>query len=181
MDLMIIQKNIFEIRGQRVMLDFQLAQLYNVETRILKQAVKRNLYRFPPDFMFELNKDEVEKVVSQIVIPSKKHLGGAIPLAFTEHGVAMLSSVLKSKRAVEVNISIVRAFILLKQYNNNFRFLQKRIDELENKFNTKIENINEVIELLLAQPQPELEPKVKKAPKRKMIGFKLPKKTKRKS
>ena len=82
MDLMIIQKNIFEIRGQRVMLDFQLAQLYNVETRILKQAVKRNLYRFPPDFMFELNKDEVEKVVSQIVIPSKKHLGGAIPLAF---------------------------------------------------------------------------------------------------
>ncbi|MCX6182187.1 MAG: ORF6N domain-containing protein [Bacteroidetes bacterium] len=182
MDLMIIQKNIFEIRGQRVMLDKHLAELYGVETRILIQAVKRNIKRFPVDFMFQLNEIELNSLRSQFVISKKEGRGGAryLPFAFTEHGITMLSSVLRSETAINVNIAIVRAFILLKQYNNNFRFLQKRIDELEAKFNTKIENINEVIELLLAQPQPAPEPKVKKVPKRTMIGFKLPKKNKRK-
>ena len=121
--------------------------------------------------MFQLNEKEIDVLVSQNVIPSKSYFGGALPFAFTEHGVAMLSSVLKSKAAVEVNISIVRAFILLKQYNNNFKFLQERINELELQFNRKIENINEVIEILLAQPTAA--PKVER--KRKLIGFKLPK------
>ena len=171
MELQIIQKDTFEVRGHRVMLDFQLTELYNVETRVLKQAVKRNSFRFPSDFMFQLNEKEVELLVSQSVMPSKSYFGGAFPFAFTEHGVAMLSSVLKSKKAVEVNISIIRAFILLKQYNNNFRFLQKRIDELESKLNRKIENINEVITLLIAQPEPKPEKKIK----RKKVGFKLTK------
>ena len=171
MELSIIQKNIFEIRGQRVMLDFQLAELYTVETRALKQAVKRNAFRFPDDFMFQLNEKEIDLLVSQFVIPSKSYFGGALPLAFTEHGVAMLSSVLKSKKAIEVNISIIRAFIILKQYNNNFRLLQKRLDELEARFNMKIHSINEVIEILLTQP----EEKSQKTKTHKVVGFKVPK------
>ncbi|MGI8584203.1 MAG: ORF6N domain-containing protein [Chitinophagaceae bacterium] len=93
MQLSIIQKKIFEIRGQKVMLDFDLATLYEVETRALKQAVKRNIERFPDDFMFQLDAKEANHLVSQSVIPSKKYLGGALPFAFTEQGVAMLSSV----------------------------------------------------------------------------------------
>jgi hypothetical protein len=174
MELVLLQKKIFEIRGQRVMLDFHLSELYGVETRVLKQAVKRNLERFPSDFMFVLNDKEVGGLVSQIVIPSKSYLGGSLPFAFTEHGITMLSSILKSKTAININIAVVRAFILLKQYNNNFGGLQKRIDELEAKFNRKIENINEVIEFLLSKPEEEKT----KLPDRKPIGFKIPKKEK---
>ncbi len=111
MKLELIQNKIHEIRGQRVMLDFDLAEMYNVETRALKQAVKRNIDRFPNDFMFELNEKEIENLVSQSVIPSKSKLGGAKPFAFTEQAcpersrrsVAMLSSVLSSKKANELN------------------------------------------------------------------------------
>jgi hypothetical protein len=100
MDIILIQKRIFELRGQRIMFDFHLAELYGVETRALKQAVKRNIDRFPPDFMFILNEKEVTLMVSQSVIPSKSHLGGALPYAFTEHGITMLSSVLNGKTAI---------------------------------------------------------------------------------
>jgi len=100
MELVLIQKKIFEIRGQRVMLDFDLAELYEVETRVLKQAVKRNLDLFPTDFMFELTRKEIDQVVSQFVIPSKSYLGGASPFAFTEHGVTMLSAVLRSDTTI---------------------------------------------------------------------------------
>src|SRR5437870_4265474 len=103
MQLQAIQKKIYEIRMQKAMLDYDLAALYEVETRALKQAVRRNIHRFPEDFMFELTRDEIEQMVSQNVIPSKSYLGGALPFAFTEQGVAMLSSVLKSKKAVQVN------------------------------------------------------------------------------
>ena len=98
MELSIIQNKIYEIRGIRVMLDFDLAEMYQVETRALKQAVKRNISRFPSDFMFVLTEQEIDIMVSQFVIPSKKHLGGALPFAFTEQGVAMLSSVLRSEK-----------------------------------------------------------------------------------
>ena len=100
MEWVLIQKKIFEIRGQRVMLDFDLAELYEVETRVLKQAVKRNLDLFPTDFMFELTRKEIDQVVSQFVIPSKSYLGGASPFAFTEHGVTMLSAVLRSDTTI---------------------------------------------------------------------------------
>ncbi|HSR60751.1 MAG TPA: ORF6N domain-containing protein [Robiginitalea sp.] len=93
-----IAKSILYLRGERVMLDFHLAQMYEVETRALKQQVRRNSGRFPEDFMFQLNESEIEQLVSQNVIPDKRQLGGAIPMAFTEQGVAMLSSVLEAKR-----------------------------------------------------------------------------------
>ena len=168
MELALIQKHIFEIRGQRVMIDKHLSELYGVQTKVLIQAMKRNINRFPNDFMFQLTESEYENLRSQFVTSS---WGGTryLPYAFTEHGITMLSSVLRSDTAINVNISVVRAFILLKQHHNNFKLLQKRIDELESKFNRKLENINEVIDLLLAQP----EPKIKKEKPIKKIGYKL--------
>src|SRR6266404_5530915 len=110
-----VERRILLLRGQNVILDFDLAELYGVETRALKQAVRRNLDRFPPDFMFELSAAEIKKLVSQTVIPTRGTLGGAIPMAFTEQGVAMLSSVLRSARAVQVNIAIMRTFVRLRE------------------------------------------------------------------
>ena len=135
MDLQIIQNKIFEVRGCRVMLDYHLAELYQVETRALKQAVKRNIERFPSDFMFVLTKEEANLLlsigVSQNVIPPDYNFGVAMPMAFTEQGVAMLSSVLRSKIAIEVNISIMRAFVLMRQMVIGYEELLKRIEELE--------------------------------------------------
>ena len=119
MQLQSIQSRIYEIREQKVMLDFDLAELYLVETRAPKQAVKRNLFKFLIDFRFELTKAEINEVVSHFVIPSKSHLGGAIPMAFTEQEVAMLSTVLRSKKAIEVNIAIIRTFVTIRQYALN--------------------------------------------------------------
>ncbi len=95
----VIERRIYLIRGQKVMLSMHLAELYGVETRVLNQAVKRNIQRFPEDFMFQINESEAEKLVSQNVIPHKKYFGGSLPYAFTEQGVAMLSSVLNSEQA----------------------------------------------------------------------------------
>ena len=135
MDLQVIQNKIFEVRGCRVMLDFHLAELYQVETRALKQAVKRNIGRFPSDFMFVLSKEEANLLlsigVSQNVIPSDYNFGATLPMAFTEQGVAMLSSVLRSQTAIEVNISIMRAFVLMRQMVAGYEELLKRIEELE--------------------------------------------------
>jgi hypothetical protein len=111
----IIASKIITIREEKVILDVHIAELYEVETRVLKQAVRRNKDRFPDDFMYELTEIEIEDVVSQNVIPSKRHLGGAVPFAFTENGVAMLSSVLNGKRAIEVNIAIMRTFTMLRR------------------------------------------------------------------
>jgi len=172
MELLIIQKRIFEIRGERVILDFHLAELYSVETKMLKRSVNRNIKRFPSDFMFQLTRDEYDSLRYQIGTLKQGAHAKYLPYAFTEHGSTMLSSVLRSDTAINVNIAVVRAFILLKQYNNNYALLQKRIDELEGKFNRKIENINEVIEFLLSKPEPK-EPKAKP---RKKIGFRLLKK-----
>ena len=104
-----VARLVFFVRGEQIMLDFHLASLYGVETRALKQAVRRNRERFPGDFMFELSKREEKDLVSQSVIPRRGKFGGARPMAFTEQGVAMLSSVLRSARAVEVNIAIIRS------------------------------------------------------------------------
>ena len=112
--IQIIREKVFEIRGQKVMLDNDLAQLYGVDTRSLKQAVKRNITRFPEDFMFELSKVEISKVVEDGIVESKSIFGGATPYVFTEQGVAMLSSVLRSDKAIQVNIAIVRAFGMMR-------------------------------------------------------------------
>ncbi len=149
MQLSLIQKKILEIRGHKVMLDFDLAAMYEVETRALKQAVKRNIQRFPPDFMFQLTLTEANALVSQSVIPSKKYLGGALPFAFTEQGVAMLSSVLNSERAIEVNIIIIRTFVLIRQYALNFKELQEKIQKLEKKYGKNFKEIYTALNLLL--------------------------------
>ena len=111
----IIQNKIFYIRAKKVMLDTDLAELYGLETYRLNESVKRNIQRFPSDFMYELTDDEINAVVSQNVIPSKSYFGGSSPFAFTENGVAMLSSVLNSDRAIAVNIQIIRAFSRMRQ------------------------------------------------------------------
>src|SRR5689334_13022415 len=125
------ERRILLIRKQRVILDYHLATLYGVETRALKQAVRRNANRFPEDFMFELAKEEMDALVSQNVIPGLGKLGGARPMAFTEQGVAMLSSVLRSPRAVQVNISIMRAFVRLRELLLTNADLARKLAELE--------------------------------------------------
>ena len=163
-EITIIQKRIFEIRGQWVMLDKHLSELYGVQTKTLNQSVKRNLKRFPSDFMFQLTRKEYDSLRLQFVTLKRGAHSKYLPYAFTEHGVTMLASVLKSETAIQVNINIVRAFILLKQYHGNFQLLQKKIEELELKFNRKIETINELIEYLLSKPEPK--------ETRRRIGFK---------
>ena len=167
MELQIIQNKIYEIRGQRVMLDFDLAEMYDVETRALKQAIKRNIDRFPNDFMFELNEKEIENLVSQSVIPSKSKLGGAKPFAFTEQGVAMLSSVLNSKKAIQVNIAVIRAFVVLRQHLADYKDLKENIATLENQMNLNFKDINQALHYLLNKDEQQISQY-----ERKQIGFK---------
>ena len=133
MELEVIQNKIFEIRGSKVMLDFDLALLYNVETKVFKQSVRRNINRFPEDFMFELTEIEFNSLRSQIVTSNR---GGVryMPFAFTEQGIAMLSSVLNSEKAIEVNISIIRAFVTFRQFSLTYNELKDRIGEIEKQF-----------------------------------------------
>ncbi len=164
MDLQLIQHKIHIIRGHRMILDFHLAELYGVETRILKQAVKRNLSRFPTDFLIQLTQAEWELITnsSQIVMSSRKHRGSKyLPLTFTEQGVAMLSSVLRSSKAIEVNIAIMRTFVLLRQHLTDYKDLKEEISKLERAMNRKFKDVNEVLRYLLS-------PKSKS----KEIGFK---------
>ena len=128
-----ISSLIYIIRGEKVMLDYHLATLYAVETRILKQTVRRNKDRFPEDFMFELTDDEITLMVSQKLIPSKKFFGGARPFAFTEQSVAMLSSVLNSKRAISVNIQIIRVFTRTRTMIESHKEILKKLERLEKK------------------------------------------------
>jgi len=167
MDLQVIQNKIFEVRGCRVMLDFHLAELYQVETRALKQAVKRNIGRFPSDFMFVLSKEEANLLlsigVSQNVISPDYNFGAALPMAFTEQGVAMLSSVLRSQTAIEVNISIMRAFVLMRQMVAGYEELLKRIEELEASTDAQFNDIYQALTQLLSQSQEQKQ--------RRRIGF----------
>jgi hypothetical protein len=143
MELQIIQRKIYEIRGHRVMLDFDLAELYGTETKALKRAVKRNIARFPADFMFELTKEELENLRYQFGTSS---WGGTryLPFAFTEHGVAMLSGVLNSPKAIETNIAIIRAFIELRHYALTFDQIAVKVLEHEKE----IADINEALRQL---------------------------------
>ena len=167
MDLQIIQNKIFEVRGCRVMLDYHLAELYQVETRALKQAVKRNIERFPSDFMFVLTKEEANLLlsigVSQNVIPPDYNFGVAMPMAFTEQGVAMLSSVLRSKIAIEVNISIMRAFVLMRKMVIGYEELLGRIEELEVSTDAQFNELYQALTQLLSQSKQQKE--------RRPVGF----------
>ncbi len=166
MQIQLIQSKIFKLRNKRVMMDFHLAELYEVETRTLKQAVKRNLTRFPDDFMFQLTKPEWNELITNCdKLPENiKHNPGT-PLAFTEQGVAMLASILRSKKAIEVNILIVRAFVLLRQYYMDYKELKQQINAIEKEMNMKFKDINEALKYLLNPINPPREP----------IGYKIKK------
>jgi hypothetical protein len=140
---------IYSIRGQKVMLSTQLADLYGVEPRVLVQAVKRNIERFPKDFMFQLTQKEFANLKSQIVISSWGGMRRSAPYAFTEQGVAMLSSVLRSKRAVQVNIEIMRAFIKLRQMYISHEDLKREIAAMERKYDENFQIVFEALKQLI--------------------------------
>lgn len=154
----VIVRKIYIVRGEKVMLDRDLAELYQVETRVLNQTVRRNLDRFPSDFMFTLARQEIRNI-SQFVI-SLKHAPNVF--AFTEKGVAMLSSVLNSQKAIHVNIEIIRAFALLREYILSHKDLNKKIEDLQSKYDDQFRNVFEAIR--------ELEAPIKTRRKRR-IGF----------
>jgi membrane-associated protease RseP (regulator of RpoE activity) len=154
-----IASYIYFIRGEKVMLDVDLANLYEVETRALKQSVKRNIDRFPSDFMFELTDTEIGFVVSQKLIPSKKYFGGSKPFAFTEQGVAMLSGILKGERAVSVNIAIMRTFVKLRQLIQGHKDLISKIDKLEEKYDNQFRIVFTALKQLIREdnkPRPRI-------------------------
>lgn len=161
----VIEHKIFLIRGFKVILDKDLAYLYGVKPIVLRQQVKRNKERFPDDFMFHLTEEEANLLVSQNVIPSKQRLGGYLPYVFTEQGVAMLSGILHSKRAVHVNIVIMRTFVKLRQILSTHKELAHKLSELERKIEKHDEEIRTIFEAIrqLMEPPPQ-KPKPK-------IGF----------
>jgi len=151
-----IEQKIFFIRGQKVMLDIHLAELYGVETRRLKEQVKRNIKRFPPDFMFQLSRDEWQNLISQFATSSSWGGYRKLPHAFTEQGIAMLSGVLHSDRAIEVNIAIMRAFVKLRQVLALHKELADRLAELERRMNKKDQEVIalfEAIRRLMTPPE----------------------------
>jgi hypothetical protein len=161
-----IERRIFLIRGHKVMLSNDLAELYEVEPRILVQAVKRNIDRFPEDFMFQLSQEEFSILKSQIVISSWGGLRRATPYAFTEQGVqgvAMLSSVLRSKRAIQVNIEIMRAFVRLRRLLASHADLARKLEALEKKYDAQFKVVFDAIRQLMTPPEP----------KRRPIGFRV--------
>jgi phage regulator Rha-like protein len=176
MEVSIIQNKIYEARGQRVMLDFDLSALYGVETKVLNQAVKRNLARFPADFMFRLNKKEWESLRSQIVTleKGKGQHSKYLPFAFTEHGVTMLASVLKSPKAVKMNISIVRAFIALRQISSKYKELIDQIEDLKTTVGSHSTQLNQIYDALENLLEEKTEQKTWE--QREPIGFKQQKK-----
>ena len=143
-----IQSRIFTIRGIQLILDRDLAELYGVETRVLKQAVKRNIERFPEDFMIEATDEDINFMVSQSVIPSKQHLGGAKPFMFTEQGVANLSSVLKSPIAIEMNIKIMRAFVSMRRYLSSNSLMFERFERIEQRLTLHDEKFDTIFKTL---------------------------------
>ncbi|MDO9462938.1 MAG: ORF6N domain-containing protein [Deltaproteobacteria bacterium] len=157
----VVQRQIIIIRGEKVMLDRDLAELYGVETKQLKRAVRRNIDRFPPDFMFELTKEEHDALRYQFGTLKRGEHSKYLPIAFTEQGVAMLSSVLNSKRAIEVNILIMRAFVQLRQMISSHKDLLRKVEEIEKKYDEQFQVVFEAIKQLMIPTE---------KPKRK-IGF----------
>ena len=151
MELEQIKSSILEIRGKKVMLDMDFAKIYEVETRALKQAVRRNIDRFPDDFMFQLTKNEWEFIRSQNVMfkTGKGNFPKYLPFAFTEQGVAMLSAVLNSNRAVQTSILIMRTFVMMRQFALTYQELSEKLLELEKLHNQKFNDIEQVLTYLI--------------------------------
>jgi hypothetical protein len=193
MQLQFIQQKIFEIRGQKVMLDYDLAELYEVETKVLNQTVKRNIDRFPEDFMFRVKKEEwqmmrsqivttYEQVTenqdtnrSQIVTGSQKHRSKSyLPFVFTEHGVTMLASILRSDTAVKMNITIVRAFIALRKFAIQYKDILEQLDGLKERISGHDVQLNQIYDALenMLEKKVDEENKLELWMKRERIGFK---------
>lgn len=169
MQLEQIQTKIYEIRGQKVMLDFDLAELYGVATKVLNQAVKRNIERFPEDFLIQVTRDEYNFLRSQFVTleTGRGKYSKYLPFAFTELGVSMLSSILNSPNAIQINIQIMRAFVFIRQYALTHKDLTEKLQELENKYDTQFKDVYDAINFLLHKDNQETEQK-----QRKRIGYK---------
>jgi hypothetical protein len=165
MELELIKNSILEIRGKRVILDYELAKLYEVETKYLKRTVRNNLVRFPTDFMFELTSEEWNDLRCK---NSTSSWGGQRypPFAFTEQGVAMLSGLLNSKTAIYINISIMRAFVLMRQWALEYQDLQEKLTDLEKRFGQKFTDIEQVLNYLIQKDQKQVQ-----QGSRKKIGF----------
>jgi hypothetical protein len=166
MELELIKNSIIEIRGKKVILDFELAKMYQTETKRLKEAVRRNIRRFPSDFMFELLSDEWNELRTQFATSKK---GGTTrpPFAFTEQGVAMLSSVLNSEIAIEVNIAIMRAFVMMRQFALTYQELSEKLIELEKLHNQKFDDIEQVLKYLIQKDNQKTQQTT-----RKQVGYK---------
>lgn len=168
MQVATLQSKIYDIRGQKVILDFDLAMLYEVETRILNQTVKRNIKRFPVDFMFQLTMEEWKSMSSQIVMtyPSKRPKT-AFPFAFTEQGVAMLSGILNSDVAINVNIAIMRTFVMIRRYALEHKEFNAKLLEIETKYDKKFSDVYEALNYLIKKDEKETVQK-----ERRQIGYK---------
>jgi hypothetical protein len=169
MQLRSIQNKIYEVRNYKVMLDHDLARLYDVETKVLKQAVKRNIQRFPGDFLLVLTRDEYNSLRSRIVTleKGKGQHSKYLPFAFTEQGVAMLSSVLKSKKALNVNVAIMRAFVVMRQYALSHGDLTVKLREIETRYDKKFKDVYDAINYLLQKDK-----RITEQNNRKQIGYK---------
>ena len=161
----VVMNKIYLIRGHKVMLDRDLAELYGVKAIRLREQVKRNQERFPANFMFQLSKKEVENMVSQNAIPSKQHLGGYLPYAFTEHGVLMLANVLKSEQAITMSIRIIEIFVKLREVLLTHKDILLKLEQLERKAVKQDGDIKLIFEYLRELLNPPAEPRSK-------IGFK---------
>src|SRR4030043_1122413 len=161
MPVEIIERKIYLIRTHKVLLDSDLAELYGVEVKQLKRQVRRNIKRFPEDFMYQLQKEEYESLRSHFGTLKRGEHAKYFPYAFTEQGVAMLSSVLNSDRAIEVNIQIMRAFVKMREMLSTHKDLAKRLDELESKYDEQFKVVFDAIRELMTPPEP----------KRRRIGF----------
>lgn len=160
---------IYMLRHENIMLDRDLAKLYGVETRSLKQAVRRNIEKFPEHFMFQLTDDEVDIMVSQNVIPSRQHLGGSLPYAFTEHGVLMLSNVLKSDLATKMSIKLIEIFVQLRRSLNSYSELRSEIEQIKKKLNNQDKNMEVIFQYLDELADKQQQP----ATTRKQIGYEI--------
>ena len=144
-----ISSHIFTLRGKQVMLDRDLAELYQVKAIRLREQVKRNSKRFPDDFMFQLTEEEVKIMVSQNAIPSKQHLGGALPYVFTEQGIYMLATVLKSDVAIDVNIAIMRTFTKLREFSKHYNALAKQLIDIDRKHDKQYKELKNALDELV--------------------------------
>ena len=167
MILQTIQNKIYDVRGQKVMLDFDLAELFETETKYLKRAVRANIRRFPPDFMFELTKEEFETLRCNFSTSNKRGGTRYLPFAFTEQGASMASAVLNSDKAIDVNIFIMRAFVFVRQYALSHKDLTDKLNQLETQYNKQFKDVYDDLNFLIQKDK-----QITEQLERKSIGFK---------